>query len=38
VAEKHGVHVTWREYLRWGVPSTLIAVAIANVILVLRYG
>ncbi len=38
VAEKHGVHVTWREYLRWGVPSTLIAVALANVILVLRYG
>lgn len=38
VAEKGGVHVTWREYLRVAVPATLIAIALANVILVLRYG
>lgn len=38
VAEKGGVHVTWREYLRVGVPATLIAIALANVMLVLRYG
>jgi Na+/H+ antiporter NhaD/arsenite permease-like protein len=38
VAEKGGVHVTWREYLRLALPPTLIGIGLANVILVLRYG
>ncbi len=37
VAEKHGVHVGWREYLRHGVPSALLSVAIANVLLLVLY-
>ncbi|HKZ98065.1 MAG TPA: ArsB/NhaD family transporter [Thermoplasmata archaeon] len=37
VAEKEGVHVTWREYMRIAVPATLVAVAIANVLVLLRY-
>lgn len=36
VAEKGGVHVGWREYLRVAVPATLLSVAVANVLL-LRY-
>jgi Na+/H+ antiporter NhaD/arsenite permease-like protein len=38
VAEKGGVHVTWREYLRIAVPATLVCIGLANLILVLRYG
>jgi len=35
IAEKHGIHVGWREYLRSGLPSMLVAVAIANAMLIL---
>ena len=34
IAEKHGVHMGWGEYLRSGLPSMLVSVAIANVLLV----
>jgi Na+/H+ antiporter NhaD/arsenite permease-like protein len=37
VAEKHGVHVGWREYTRLAVPATLLSVAIANVLLLVLY-
>ncbi len=37
VAEKGGVHVRWPEYLRVAVPATLLSVAVANVLLILRY-
>lgn len=37
VAEKHGIHVGWPEYLRHGVPSALLSVAIANVLLLVLY-
>ncbi len=37
VAEKHGVHVGWREYLRLGVPSAVVSVAIANVLLLVLF-
>ena len=37
VAEKGGTHVRWGEYLRIAVPATLLSVAIANVLLLLRY-
>ena len=29
VAERHGVHISFRQFLAWGVPATLISVAIA---------
>lgn len=35
VAEKHGVHISWREYVRSGLPAMVAAVAVANVLLVL---
>ena len=38
VAEKARVHVSWREYVRVALPATLLAIAVANVLLVLRYG
>ncbi|HLE46365.1 MAG TPA: ArsB/NhaD family transporter [Thermoplasmata archaeon] len=37
VAEKHGVHVGWREYMRFGVPSAIVSVAIANVLLLVLF-
>ncbi|MGQ0796794.1 MAG: SLC13 family permease [Methanobacteriota archaeon] len=37
VAEKGGVHVSWRQYLRLALPATLIAIALANLYLVFRY-
>ncbi len=29
VAERHGVRITFREFLKWGVPATLMSLAIA---------
>ena len=37
VAEKGGVHVSWREYVGLALPATMLAVALANVLVVLRY-
>jgi Na+/H+ antiporter NhaD/arsenite permease-like protein len=37
IAEKERVHVTWPEYLRIAGPATLLAVAVANVLLVVRF-
>jgi Na+/H+ antiporter NhaD/arsenite permease-like protein len=36
-AEKGGLHVTWREYLRMALPATVLCIALANLILVVRY-
>ena len=38
VAEKGGVHVSWREYLGLALPSSLLVVGVANVLLLLRFG
>lgn len=37
VAEKGQVHVTWPEYLRIALPATILAVAVANVLVVVRF-
>ena len=37
VAEKAGVHVSWRDYLRPAIPATIVAVTVANVLLVLLH-
>jgi Na+/H+ antiporter NhaD/arsenite permease-like protein len=37
VAEKEGVHVTWGGYMRIALPATLVAVAVANALVLLRY-
>ena len=37
VAEKGAVHVSWREYVGLALPATMLAVALANVLVVLRY-
>lgn|GEM_PF-6399952 len=38
VAEKGGVRVSRREYMRIALPMTILAVAVANVLIILRYG
>lgn len=38
VAEKHGVHVRWRTYVGHALPPTVVCLAVANLLLVLRYG
>lgn len=38
VAEKEGIHVSWPEYVRVALPATLVAVTVANILLLLRYG
>jgi Na+/H+ antiporter NhaD/arsenite permease-like protein len=37
VAEKTGYRITWRKYLNYAVPPTLIILAISNLMLVIRY-
>ena len=37
VAEKGGVHVTWREYVRDALPATLLVVGVCNLLLLLRF-
>ncbi len=37
VAEKGGIRVSWKEYMRIAFPATILAVAVANILLVLRY-
>lgn len=38
VAEKGGVHVGWPAYVRIALPVTLLCIALANLLLVLRFG
>ena len=38
VAEKDGIHVTWKDYMRAALPATVLVVAVANLLLWLRYG
>jgi len=37
VGEKGGVHVGWGEYLRVALPATLLAIAVANLLLWIRF-
>ena len=37
VAEKSGTRITWREYLRDALPATLLAIAVCNALLLLRF-
>ena len=37
VAEKTGYRITWKRYLNYAVPPTLIILAISNLMLVIRY-
>jgi len=37
IAEKHGTHIGWREYMRLALPATLLSVLVANIILVLMH-
>ncbi len=37
VAEKAGVHVSWREYLATALPATLLALGVSSALLLLRF-
>lgn len=37
IAEKHHIHVSWREYLRPAVPATLLVLSVATLFLLLRF-
>lgn len=37
VAEKANVHVTWREYMASAAPASFVAIAVCNLILLLRF-
>ena len=37
VAEKHGVHISWREYIKTALPAMLISIIVVNVLLILIY-
>lgn len=38
MAEKGGIHISWREYMRLALPASLLAVGVANMLLWLRWG
>ncbi len=37
IAEKHGIHIGWREYMRTALPAMLLSILAANILLVILF-